>query len=87
MYQEFCCYSDLKDINAKKKKESDSTLHCHVRIRVLNGKQSFLTIKIHVSKNDLDSHLFWSIFLTHIGIRPANADAIVDVKSKFIVSR
>ena len=33
-YQEFCCYSDLKDVT-KKKKKSDNTLHRRAGIRVL----------------------------------------------------
>ena len=59
MYQEFCCYSDLKDVATQRIKKRVITLSTVApELELYSGRQSFLAIKIHVGKSDLDSNLF-----------------------------
>ena len=59
MYQEFCCYSDLKDVTMLIRKRRVIILSTAVpKLEFYSGRWSFLGIKIHVSNNDLDLHLF-----------------------------
>ena len=59
MYQEFCCYSDLKDVTKQRRKRRVIILSAAVpELEFYNGRRSFLAIDIHVANSDLDSHLF-----------------------------
>ena len=62
MYQDFCCYSDLKDVTARRRKRGVIILSpAATKLELYNGRRSFLAIEIHVGDSDLDSHLFWLI--------------------------
>ena len=62
MYQDFCCYSDLKDVTMQRRKRRVIILSTTLpELEFSNGRQSFLAIKIHIGNNDLGSHLFWLI--------------------------
>ena len=61
MYQDFCCYSDLKDITWRRKKRVIILSTATLELEFCNGRESFLVIEIHVGNSDLDSHLFWLI--------------------------
>ena len=62
MYQDFCCYSDLKDVTTRRRKRRVIVLSTAApELEFYNGRRSFLAIEIHVGNSDLDSHLFWLI--------------------------
>ena len=49
MYQDFCCYNDLKDVTTRRRKRGVIILSPVAReLEFYNGRRSFLAIEIHV---------------------------------------
>ena len=59
MYQEFCCYKDLKDVTTLRRKRRVIVLSTAApELELYNDRRSFLGIEIHVGNSDVGSHLF-----------------------------